>query len=76
MFELDIPLVDAEYMAVQIEGLERRLAALPEREMRQTAIADFFGALRAEELVYGLHLISQRAASGSSRARDVLQGSL
>ena len=66
MFELDIPSVDTEYMAVQIEGLERRITALPEREMRQTAIAEFFGALRAEELVYGLHLISQRAALGLS----------
>ena len=55
-----------------VEGLERRVASLPERPMRRSVLVDALVTLDAAHLVAWLRVLGERAGSGQPRARSVM----
>ena len=65
--------VDPEWIALQLQGLEKRIAAIGERAMRHTILVEFIEGLDAAELVSSLDTLCRRAADGRATSREVLQ---
>jgi hypothetical protein len=65
--------VDHEWIAAQLNGLERRISAIGERAMRHTILVEFIEGLDASELVAALDGLGRRSADGRNSSREVLQ---
>lgn len=66
-------IIDLQWVARTILSLERRIAAIHERDMRHAIIVDFISGLDEFELVTILDEIHQRAKNGFGSSREVLQ---